>query len=67
MHAYLVNTGKVLNEETKKNPSNHPPRHLQHASQEIVPSGAWKDQQSTLQTVYFTQLISNTFVTIDNL
>lgn len=44
-HSYLVNTRKVLDEEAQKNPSNHPTSHLQDPPEEVVPSGAWKDQQ----------------------
>lgn len=40
MHAYLVNTGEVLDEEAQKNPSHHPTSHLQHTPYEVVPGGA---------------------------
>lgn len=57
-HAYLVDTRKVLDEEAEKNPSNHPTSHLQHASQEVVPSGAYKDQQVkyTINRIQLTEL-----------
>ncbi len=38
--AYLINAREVLDEEAKKNASNHPTSHLQYTSQEVVPGGA---------------------------
>ena len=38
-HVYLVNTRKVLDEEAEKKPNNQATGHLQHTSQEVVPSG----------------------------
>lgn len=39
-HAYLVNAGKILDDEAEKNPSEQSPSHLQGASQQVVPGGA---------------------------
>lgn len=49
-HAYLVSTRKVLDEEAEKNPSNQTTSHLQHTSQEVVPSGTLKEQQRKYTT-----------------
>lgn len=41
----LVNTWKILDEEAKNNPCNQPTGHLQYTSQQVVPGGAYRDQQ----------------------
>lgn len=43
-HAYLVNAGKILDNEAEKNPGEQSPSHLQGASQQVVPGGALSQQ-----------------------
>lgn len=44
-HAYLVNAGKILDNEAEKNPGEQSPGHLQGTSQQVVPGGALSQQR----------------------
>lgn len=45
VYAYLVNTGKILDNEAEKNSSEQSTCHLQGTSQQVVPGGALNHQR----------------------
>lgn len=46
--AYLVNAGKILDDEAEKNPGEQSPSHLQGTSQQVVPGGALNEDNAPL-------------------
>lgn len=44
-HAYLVDAGKILDNEAEEDPGEQSPSHLQGASQQVEPGGALSQQR----------------------